>query len=239
MLTLLETVNATLAVLGRNDLTAIVNNRDSTARMMLALANRSGRELAKMRNASNGSWESLIREHEVNHVANQGSYLLPSDFAEIINDTVWEKGEYWQARGPYSAQEWSKLRYSITGNGLLRQNWRIQDGEIKFYPVPAESGQVIVFEYISDAWVKLNDGTRRNQFTADDDKAVFDDNLMQMAIEWRYRQSRGLAFGSQLEEYEQSRDEQMARDGGLRIVRMGAYMDDIGTPVIPPRVSVI
>jgi hypothetical protein len=86
-----------------------------------------------------------------------GSYALPSDFGRVINDTEWDQTNRWAAIGPNTPQDWAWMTQGIVAL-TPRRHYRIMGNdttEFFIWPVPTsdEDGQLLTFEYITNATV--------------------------------------------------------------------------------------
>lgn len=100
-----------------------------------------------------------------------------------------------------------RIRYRIKrGSGSTRQFF--------LDPVPA-ADDTVVYEYLTDQWVSNAAGdTFRTKFEADDDTGLLDEDLLEMGLVWRFKQSKGLGFAAELAEYEIERDRRIGNDPG-------------------------
>ncbi|CAB4141056.1 hypothetical protein UFOVP413_23 [uncultured Caudovirales phage] len=207
----------------------IINSNDITARQILAFANLEGINLSRAHN-----WTILCREHVFATVSGQAEYALPSDFDRLIDNTWWDKANYESLRGPLNPAEWQRKKNSIFGQSQRQRDFRIRRGTgllvNRFFidPVPSASGEQIVFEYVSNQWVRDTDGaTLRNKWGQDSDVPLLDENLISMGVVWRFKESKGLPYATQVAEYENERRQAMGRDGSAPILDMNPsrYLD--------------
>lgn len=208
-MTLLDSVRNAAAIIGLPLPVAVVNNNDPTVATMLALANREGRALARMRNAWGSTWTVLEREFVFSTVNGQDEYDLPADFYSVIGNSVWDRGNFFPVRGGISAQEWQAIRSGLVQSAQLRRRYRITrtrgaGANRKFFLDPTPEGdQPVVFEYASDRWVQNAAGTLfTDSFRADDDVSLLPEDLIERGITWRYLSRKGFDYTSELAEYE-------------------------------------
>ena len=93
----------------------IVNNTGDTARLLLQCAKHECEAL--MRRPEDG-WKALIREHTFTTVASTAAYSLPSDFKYFVDETMWDRSNYWQLRGPLTQKEWQNVKSSVLGQSV-------------------------------------------------------------------------------------------------------------------------
>lgn len=219
-MTLLSIVECTADIIGLPRPTTVVTNTDQTVRTMFALLNREGQNLAKLRNGWGGGWSVLEKQHSFSTVAAQDEYALPTDYGEMISDTVWNQDTFWEVRGPLSPQQWQTVKSGLASSPALRFRFRIKrsatSGEKVFVldPVPT-AVETVVFEYLTNRWASDTGGTTfATKFSADSDVSLLDEDLLEMGLEWRFKAAKGLGFAAELAEYEIERDRRMANDGG-------------------------
>lgn len=201
---------------------SIVGNTDETASLLYACAQDEGEALARRHN-----WVTLTKEHTFTTTADTADYSLPSDFARLVNYTLWDRANYERMRGPLSPQQWQEYKSSVLSDSATTyKNFRIRDvsGTTKFsiFPTPDTSSETLVFEYVSDQWCEDSDGTGQSAWAADSDVGVLDEYLMRLGIKWRYLKRLGMDYRDEKEEYEYAVRTAMARDGGAPILSLNS-----------------
>ncbi|MYG26276.1 MAG: hypothetical protein F4213_09660 [Boseongicola sp. SB0677_bin_26] len=226
-LNVFEIARNVAAVVGMRDIDSLVGNPEPHARAMVVLLNRGCKNMAQMRGTSNQGWIVLTREFAFQTVPGQASYAFPDDYQELVDGTVWNRDTYREARGPLSPTEWQRIKSGLVETTSIAPNFRIRRnvaGTGKAFwvdPVPSQA-QDLVIEYVSNQW--LTDASQtvfRGRVAADTDLTLFDDDLVEQDLTWRFKQSRGLSFAPELAEFELERDKRFAKDGGLRTIRIG------------------
>lgn len=146
------------------------------------------------------------------------TYDLPDDFDHYIGQTWWDRTNHWRLIGPDSPQMDEYLRSGIFATGP-RIRWR-QVGHTpnawRIWPPPTSEStpDALVFEYISNGWVKRINGTYGSQFTADTDEPIIDPQAMILGIKWRLWQIKGFNYAAMQAEYVDYVAQLKARDGG-------------------------
>ena len=227
------------SIIGLESFSGLVNNSSPTPRAMLVLLNRGGQNLTRLRNTWGAGWTVLTREHEFTTVADQAEYVLPEDFEALIDRTVWDRSTYREARGVLSPFQWQEVRSGLIESTALTPRYRLRRNSggtgrsIWLDPTPA-GGDEIVLEYASKNWLVDADGSEfKAKITADTDEPLFDDDLVEQDLVWRYKQSRGLTFAAELAEFELERDRRIAEDAGARSIRVGGGRHLIRYPNVP------
>lgn len=219
-MTLLSIVECASDIIGVPRPSAVITSTDQTVRTMLALLNREGQNLAKLRNTWGGGWTILEKEHTFTVTDADEDYAFPSDFGELIFDTAWNRTTFFELRGSLSPQEWQISRSGLVASPALRLRYRIKRAsgstrEFFLDPIPTATGDTVVYEYLSNAWVSNAAGdTFSTKFAADTDVGLLDENLLEMGLIWRFKAAKGLAFAADLAEYEIERDKLIGNDPG-------------------------
>ena len=233
-MTALEIAQNAAAIVGVEEPSHLKNNPDAHARALWALLNRAGKTLAKMRNAWGGGWGVLERQHGFTTVAGTAHYPLPDDFGELLHETVWDRGSAVELMGPLSPGEWQRSRSGLIAAPALAPLYRVTRRWIEgnpptrglwLEPTPSDASRIVI-EYLSKNWVYGADGEQKPGFTEDGDAPSFDDDLVEMDLVWRFKQTRGLAFATELAEFEIERDRRLATDTGARDVRLARRPPD-------------
>lgn len=156
-------------------------------------------------------------------IFSQVAYTLPVGFQRPIDNTMWDRSRYWQMRGPLSAQQWQFYKSSIFSRATIQRRFRFRqtNGAETFWidPPPTDNGSALVFEYVSNAWCKnAGTGALQTQWLADSDLGVIDEYLIRLGVKARALERLGMAYDSQLAEYEREVSKAMATDGGAAIL---------------------
>ena len=143
-----------------------------------------------MRNAWGGGW---------------ADYPLPEDFGAFPERSAWHRGPLGEPGAP-------RYRLSAPVAAGARR--------LRLEPEPTAASD-IGFGYLANRWVGSADGgVFRTAIVEDTDRPLFDGNLMEMDLVWRFKQTRGLAFAAELAEFEIERDRRFAADAGSRDVQI-------------------
>ena len=84
--------------------TTIIGNTSPTARQLLALAQREGKQLMRAT-----SWPILLKEHTFSTTSGTQSYALPTDFDRFISDTAFNRTDLDKFTGPLTPQQYQLL----------------------------------------------------------------------------------------------------------------------------------
>jgi len=231
-MTLLTIVKTALNEIGSTEVpSTVVGNENETAKQSLALANRALRETAKRT-----KWELLTRTETITTVASQAEYDLPSDFKSIHNQTMWNTSQ----RRPTQAvtpQAWSFLQAFTDVSGIILHYRIFRDPsgngqKVQFFPTPG-AGQVITYEYVSNGLVQSAAGVLQEEFLADSDTALLDEDTIALGLKWRFESAKGFPYAESLQDYEKA----IAYDVDAtpsQIVNMGGGNRRLRTVLIVP-----
>lgn len=184
----------------------------------------------------------------------QANYTLPADFERPIDNTFWDRSQYWSMRGPLSPQQWQLYKSSVFGRATIERRFRFRsvwsggamdiggggigaDGigdapawrtYLSIDPTPFTDGANLVFEYVSNGWCQSATGIPQNSWRADTDVGI-DPNfeyLIRLSLKYRLLRRLGLSYNEELDEYERQVGKAMATDGGSSILNLtpGSYL---------------
>lgn len=162
---------------------------------------------------------SYIREQRFQKIAKRYSFTLttaltypmPTDFLEIIPDTMMVDGRIDAVNLPTDPSTWAYLK-SMTSSSSYTVFARIMNDLITIHSPTV--GSVVQFEYISNSPVLAADAvTYKERFTADTDTWLLDADLLILEIQWRFLKMKGLPeWEAALSECKGQRNAVLARD---------------------------
>ena len=116
-------------------------------------------------------------------------YNLPTDYNSTVNRTHWDKSKRWEMLGPESAQQWEWLLSGYISTGP-RIRWRLLGPYFQIWP-GMNAGELLGFEYRSNAWAYNALGVSKNSFTSDTDTCVYPDRVMVLGTKLKYFEAKG------------------------------------------------
>lgn len=163
-MSLIEAVESVANEAGYSLPDTIIGSSDTGAKQILAIANRVIEIMSE-----SYEWTKLYRSASITLVSGQATYELPGDFSSYHYDTFWNQSQRYRVLGPLSPQEYAALQgLELTGGIVQRFQIRgITDNRITIWPTPEASGDVIIFEYISDRYVRPQTWSSSTTFAAD------------------------------------------------------------------------
>jgi hypothetical protein len=209
---------------------AVISNTDPQIIQLASIANGEGQDLARRY-----AWQILQKETSFTTVATQVQGAIGTiapGYRYIINDTIWNRSLRRPVFGPNSPQTWQQQK-AFNINGPWNQ-FRIQNDNINFFPTPT-AGQSCFFEYISKYWCTSQDGSAsRTSWLADSDVGLLDEEIMQLGIIWRWKQTKGLQYAEDMASYERFVADATARDGGKQRLNLAGSTHDLYPAILVP-----
>lgn len=192
-------------------------SNNPTAVSCVALANRAGRTLEKELR-----WQELITEYTFTTTASTATYALPSDFRAFANMSQWDRTNQWRMHGPTPPFVWQWLSSGISVWASNNRWYALRGNLFSIYPTPT-STDTIAFDYYSKSWVlKQVDSSNVAAWTSDNDTARIDEDLITLALKWRFLQAKGMPFEAEYKEYESIVESMQADNGGRGMIDLGS-----------------
>lgn len=205
---------------------SLVGSTDDTARQLLALLNREGQQLV-----ARFDWSACLRDKSVTVTSGTAVYEVPSDFARIVDDTMWDTTNRWPMVGPLSAQEWETLQRGITIS-TPRRVWRLvgeADGTyaaastkkyVQIAPTPTNSSDTFFYEYVTTGFARQNSDAAAASFDHDSDNPILPEQLFIMGGIWRWLRAKGLPYDEEKEAYEREVSRAIGQDKSARVLSL-------------------
>lgn len=190
-LTLKQVLDSVVSAIGMLPSTTWVGSLNQADKQVVSLANHAVMALREHR------WQDQIRFHTFTTSALSPSYSLPSDYLAMVPDTMWVENSLWKVDMPTDATVWAYLRARSGPTGVVVRA-RLMRNAIEIWE-PAD-GTPIGYEYYSKNCVFGIDNSSiqpvlapKEFFTRDDDIHIFDENLLQLEIQWRLKKAKGFS----------------------------------------------
>jgi hypothetical protein len=192
----------------------LVLSQEATAIQMLGLLNAAGNELVMA-----FDWEFLTKTHAITTIAGVGAYPAPTDYARMLNQTLWDHDNRRPAYGPVSPQGWQVLTNALISVGPFAR-YRVARGKTEFLPVPGSDGKEFNYQYISNGWVQdwQNPTVYKAFITNDADVLTFDFWLMVKYLKVKMWQAKGLDTASLITDFTRVFDAQTGQDHGAPVL---------------------
>lgn len=206
-MTLLSMVNNAQDILSLPRSTVVISSTDQNVRLLLALANQEGRQLAKRY-----TWEALLTEQTFTSVATEVQTNADlTDVERFINGSLFNRTRKRRVTGPLNPREW-QAQQALSAS-LLTDAFRVYQGSIYITPAPT-AGDTYAFEYVTNKWCQSSGSVGQAAWAADDDTGVIDEFLMELGLIWRFRKARGFDYAEEFASYQEQVTQAEMRDGG-------------------------
>ena len=195
--------------------TSFYSNANLTATLCVALANESGQDLEKELR-----WQELVTEYTFSTVADTATYALPSGFRAFANMSQWDRTNQWRLTGPTPSVVYQWLKSGISVAATNNAWFAVRGNLFTIYPTPSDV-RTIAFDYYSKNWVtKQVDSTYTNEWSADNDTARLDEDLLAMDLKWRFLQAKGMPFEPEYKRFESIKEALRDDNGGRGAIRL-------------------
>jgi len=228
-MTILTAVQKACAQLSLEVPTAVFSSVETDIIAMRTLANVEVSEIVRRHD-----FQALRRQRQFTTVATEEQVgIFPDDYFRMVNGTFQNRSLNRPIWGPLTPQAWQREKalpiYTSPNYAYVERN-----NKILFSPTPS-AGNEVYFEYITINSVTAQDGTEKQYFTADSDTFQLDEKIIELALVWRYKSSKGLDYAQELSAYETNVTNQIAQEQPAASISMDGrsprYM--LGMPTIP------
>lgn len=177
---------------------SIASNTEATAQQVFSLANLELEQLSQKY-----KWPHLMVEYDFPTVAAQTVYPWPEDFRIPEPDAIFSSDDYYRLRGSTQYQYWQLFKYGKLGSlnrKRFRQIYSDNAPSIELSPAPVGVEQLTSL-YYSKYFARDEDGNDIPEYALDSDVSRIPEDLIQLGLNWRFRNAKGLDFGVALSEY--------------------------------------
>lgn len=229
MPTMLELCQGVARRVGVEVPTSIIGNADDTAQRLRGAADAAGRALLRR------DWRCLTFEGTINLAAGTLDYALPT--APAFHHfkppaDVYDRTLYRPASGPSSSSTFQRDKAAIGSLAGLDPLFAVRADVATRAPrlyLSRDLGRtgVLGFDYVTREWVDVGGGGFSDSWQADGNTALFDEYLLDLCIEWRFRKAIGRAYAQELNEAEAVERRLYAQEN-LEILHLGAAEYELG-----------
>ena len=198
-MTLLSAVNDAQRELSLAVSSTLVADGQETQNLLYRLARKEAQEILRR---TEYTFPALRRTQSfTTSLASLQSSGKPSDFKRAIPDTFWNQTQNKKVYGPLSDEEWAIANGAAVSSATWQNVMFRYDG-LHIFPVPT-AAETITFDYVINTPVQATGGgSYKTNFTADNDEYVLGDELLTLAVVWRYLQAKGRDYAEALKDYE-------------------------------------
>jgi hypothetical protein len=167
--------------------------------------------------AQQHDWLALTKQCTLTTDGQTADFDLPADYGRMlvksdVHSSIWSVN-YQAAK---DLDEWTQLQRFMPST--IPGYWIIYGGQMHLMPEP-RINENPCFWYIASNLVRGDDGTLKPQFTADSDTFLLDEQLLVLAMVWRWKQAEGLDYAEDMQNYEVRLSQLAAKDHGSKPIR--------------------
>lgn len=183
--------------------TSLVNNSDELAVQLLALIKEETRALS-----DRFPWQALRKRYSFNFVNGTDNYVLPSDFKDYIEKTIWDTTGRRPLIGPISAEEYEIQKDYLITTAVYKMFY-IYNDTMYITPTPGDTN-TIKYQYTTLNIYKSTLGVGKADITADTDTTTLREYMIELGVKLRFLVTKGIIMPENLKasfEYQDYMDE--------------------------------
>lgn len=167
--------------------------------------------------AQQHDWLALTKQCTLTTDGQTADFDLPADYGRMlvksdVHSSIWSVN-YQAAK---DLDEWTQLQRFMPST--IPGYWIIYGAQMHLMPAP-RINENPCFWYIASNLVRGDDGTLKPQFTTDSDAFLLDEQLLVLAMIWRWKQAEGLDYAEDMQNYEARLSQLAAKDHGSKPIR--------------------
>jgi hypothetical protein len=187
-MSLISAVNEVADLVSLDRFSAVAGSGSDDAKTMLAMAQQAGEEIAHR-----VDWQKLVRKATIAGVP----YTMPADYHRPVPGAAIVTALGVFVRPITNTGEWATL----SRVGSSQPYFYRSGGTINVIPTSAAENATL--NYVSGNFVVKVSGTDfRPAFESDDDRPVFNEDLLVRNMVWRWKRQKGLDYVDDLAEFE-------------------------------------
>lgn len=210
----------------------LVADGQETQNLLYRLARKEAQEILRRLEYT---FPSLRRTHSFTaSLASLQATGKPADFKRMVRATAWNMSKDRQIGGPLSEQEWA-LANGEPVTSMIQQYFMLRHDGLHIFPTPTVA-DTITYDYVINTPVLAADGTSyKENFSADTDTYLLGDEVLTLAVVWRYLSAKGRDYAEALKDYEMALAAESTAARGARTVSLAPIEDDSGVtlPHVP------
>lgn len=165
-------------------------------------------------------WQVLIRE-QLFTTDGSGSYLFADlvtdgDYGRVVTATEWDRSNEKKLQ-IVSAQDWQFLKSGIVTNTGIYRYARARGNALIM--TPDNSGDDLVFEYVSSFYALSDVGARKATFTDDEDTSYFEEDLLELGLKFYLKTEYGLSAEEDADRYYDAAESFIGQEKPMPIIR--------------------
>lgn len=198
-------------------LTAPTQIYGSTSRYeveLQAIANEAAKAIAKAHD-----WRKFTTLKTNTGDGTTTAFDLPSDYDRMpVKAGVYLNSSKTPMLGIIDLDQW--LRNRLESFTPVTGEWIMLGGQMQIYPAMGSTDSAKYY-YQSNKIVSADGGVTKAAFTSDTDSFRLDERMLTLEIIWRWRALKGLEYAEDMQSAEIAKSQEIARDKGSRILKIG------------------
>lgn len=211
VLTAIQNVTASIS-LDRPE--AVFSSTEREHFELQVLANTAGLHIAK-----DYEWQALKLVATLTGDGTKTAFDAPEDYDRMLKEAELRSSRYITALTHVTDSD-AWLDMEIRQFNQVAGMWTMHGGQIHIRPTPA-TGEEVKFFYMSNEWVKDDQGTLQDGFTKDTDVFRLSEKLLELCMIWKWRAQKGLPYAQSQDDYEDAKEKLITADKGSRIIAVG------------------
>lgn len=213
-MTILTAVQNACAQLTLEVPAAVFSSTESDIVVLRTMANTAVSDIRRV-----DDWQALRKEYSFSTTAAEiQAGAVPDDYLRMVNGTIQNRTLNRPVWGPLTPQ-WYQREKSLPIYTSPNFAFIFRGNNIIFTPVPS-AGNQIYYEYISKNFVNDVNGDGKEYFTADNDEFALDEKLIELALIYMFRASKGLDYSKEQNDYQTLLGEYTAQEQPANTISM-------------------
>ncbi|MER8464168.1 hypothetical protein [Mesorhizobium sp. M1396] len=213
-MSILDVVKGAATVLGMDVPTLVYGNTSREMVEMQELANVMASEIVDAYD-----WQKLLVLKTFTGDGTTADFNLPTDYERMQQtSSLWSSRWLWATSHLTSPDQWIELQ--VTPIATVNGYWIIYGDQFHQWPVMASS-ETVKFFYLSNQIVSASNDSLKPMFTEDADAFRLSERLLKLAIIYRWKQNKGLAYQQALDDFETLKLRLIDKDPGSKPVVSG------------------
>lgn len=164
-------------------------------------------------------WQVLREMATVTGDGASTGFDLPGDFNRMLKHaSLWSSRYQWTMNHVATTDEW--LGLLTLPYTQVSGSWTIYGGKLHILDTMSSS-ETAKFFYIRNTAVASQDGTLKAEFSADTDTFRLNDDLLRLAIIYKWKQAKGQDYSEEMADFNILLNRMIDKDGGSKPVLSG------------------
>lgn len=211
-------INRVAAEVGLTPVADPYSDPNDAFQQLRHLLDSAGQELIELHD-----WEMFKFRHTITTKStDSGTYLLPTNFSRMINQTGWDRTNNKHLAGPLSSQDWEYLEGRDLVSHTLYATFQIQQGQFQLFPRPPPNGLKLTFLYIARDWLQnATDNVRKDVVESGSDIVLFEPILVIKFLKALFLEAKGFDSKAARDEFGYMFAGRTGKDEGAQVLNAG------------------